>query len=120
MFGSIFYNLWASLIGFTIYFVLALQNVFVAPIAIILGSFIAGLLSFIVMFPIRIVLSYILFTPEEVVLEEEIMTIEQDNNDLHNLEMKSDSSTVEFDDESTEDIAKVVRTMMHSEAKSAS
>lgn len=120
MFGSIFYNLWAGLIGFTIYFGLAIQNVFVAPIAIILGSFIAAICSFIVMFPVRIVLNYILFTPEQVVLEEEFVNSEQNKNNVHNLDIQNESATIEFADDSTEDIAKVVRTMMYSENETQS
>lgn len=120
MFGSIFYNLWAGLIGFTIYLGLAIQNVFVAPIAIILGSFIAAICSFIVMFPVRIVLNYILFTPEQVVLEEEFVNSEQNKNNVHNLDIQNESATMEFADDSTEDIAKVVRTMMYSENETQS
>lgn len=123
MYGSILYNCWSALVGFSVYFVLALQNQFAAPIGILLGSVLAAIGAFILMFPIRYVLNFILFTPEPVVLT--VDEQKQANTEELNIESQSllkQSNTVEFQDENTEDIAKVVRTMMHqdSETRTAS
>lgn len=119
MYGSILYNCWSALVGFTIYFILALQNQFAAPLAILIGSFIAAIGAFLLMFPIRYLLQFILFTPEpvELAMEESV----QMNNEESRLEEQpfiNQSNSVEFEDANTEDIAKVVRTMMHQDGDS--
>lgn len=119
MYGSILYNCWSALVGFTIYFILALQNQFAAPLAILIGSFIAAIGTFLLMFPIRYLLQFILFTPEpvELAMEESV----QMNNEESRLEEQpfiNQSNSVEFEDANTEDIAKVVRTMMHQDGDS--
>lgn len=114
MYGSILYNCWSALIGFTVYFVLALQNQFAAPIGILIGSFIVAIGAFVCMFPIRYLLNFILFTPEPVsVVVDEVIQANKEELQLEDQPFINQSNTVEFEDENTEDIAKVVRTMMH-------
>ncbi len=63
MFGSIFYNLWGALIAFSIYFFMTFQKP-LTPLRIIIGSFVAALIVFFVMYLVRLLITYILFTPE--------------------------------------------------------
>lgn len=117
MFGSIFYNLWAALIAFTIYFLITLQKPYL-PIRIIIGSFIAAIIVFFATFLVRYLVSYILYTPEveENSVEDELNEATQEDDDLEeNKEKQGNNSTVEFQDENTEEIAQVVRTMMSRE-----
>lgn len=107
MFGSILYNLWAALIAFSIYFYITLQSSN-APLQILIGSFVAAILMFFAIFLIRYLVSFILYTPkkEESLADDEHGEAGQDDNA---------NSTVEFQDENTEEIAQVVRTMIHRE-----
>ena len=119
MYGSILYNCWSALLGFTVYFVLALQNEFAAPLGILIGSFVAAIGAFVLMFAIRFLLNFILFTPEQVTFAtEEIVHTNVEEQQLEGQSLLNQSSTVEFDDENVEDIAKVVRTMMHQDSES--
>lgn len=115
MFGSIFYNCWAALFGFTIYFLIAIMNPFAMPLRTILISSIIAVGVFIIMFPIRYFISYILFTPEEVIFDGELDSADsaEEKAAEQPLPAQQPTSTVEFADESTEDIAQVVRTMMN-------
>lgn len=113
MFGSVFYNCWAALIGFTIYFLIAIINPFAMPISTLIISSIIAIAVFLLMFPVRYLMGYIFYTPKEVAFNEEtvsqteeITAIEQPTTE------QKRTSTIEFADESNEDIAKVVRTMM--------
>lgn len=115
MYGSFLYNCWAALIGFTIYFIVALQQPLATPLSILLSSFLAAAILFVVTYGVRYLLGYVLFTPEPVVMEpieQEIITSEAEGLELPQMDQ---TSAVEFDDESSEEIAKVVRTMMHQE-----
>ena len=116
MFGSILYNCWAALLGFTVYFFVALQEKVVLPFNVLLGSFNAALIVFLFMFPVRMLLSYIFYTPTEIEFEHiEQLTDVQSEIQSISPHVVDKTSTVEFEDESTEEIAKVVRTMMHTE-----
>lgn len=115
MFGSIFYNLWAALLAFSVYFFMTFQSSY-SPVRILIGSFVSAILVFLVMFLVRYLVSYILYTPEreENLIENELDEAVQDEDNLeNNQEKKAVNSTVEFQDENTEEIAQVVRTMMH-------
>lgn len=117
MFGSIFYNLWAALIAFSMYFFITFQSSHF-PIRILIGSFVTAILVFLAMFPLRYLVSFILYTPEsdEILIDDEHNEIVQDESNLEkNQEKQVTNSTVEFQDENTEEIAQVVRTMMHRE-----
>lgn len=119
MVGSIFYNCWAALVTFTIYFVVTLLQHTYLPSQILLGAFIIALVTFVAMFIIRLFIGYVVYTPKEELFDE----INKVNNDLiqqtkdttNQHTMNDKSSTIEFNDESSEEIAKVVRTMMNSE-----
>ena len=116
MFGSIFYNFWAALLSFAVYFIWAIQNPYALPLQIISTSFLVAFIAFCSMYFIRYFLGYVFFTPEAHVFadtEDEITsktTIDEDNQQFST---RSNQSTMEFDEENTEDIAKVVRTMLH-------
>lgn len=117
MFGSIFYNLWGALIAFSFYFFITLRSAYL-PIRIVIGSFIAGILVFLFMFLVRYLISFILYTPEieeSLADNEQNESIQDENNLASNQEKELINSTVEFQDENTEEIAQVVRTMMNRE-----
>ncbi|EFI70392.1 hypothetical protein BFZC1_01972 [Lysinibacillus fusiformis ZC1] len=116
MFGSIFYNLWGALIAFSIYFFSTFQKPF-TPLRILVGSFIVAIIAFLVMFIVRFLIAYILFTPEE---DEEAVEGDIEEKELESIEgviqeVPIANSTVEFQDENSEEIAQVVRTMMNRE-----
>lgn len=116
MFGSIFYNFWAAIIGFSIYFFSTLSDSQV-PLHSLVGSLIAAAVSFILMYVIRLLLGYILFTPDEDVFKSLNKENEKFREQMANLQNGStqshaSTSTREFNDESSEDIAKVIQTMM--------
>jgi len=115
MFGSIFYNLWGALVAFSLYFFSTFQKPF-TPLRIIIGSFVAGIIMFFVMYIVRFLIAYVLFTPEG---DEEVVEGELEENESVNpkedQETPTANSTVEFQDESSDEIAQVVRTMMNRE-----
>ncbi|WP_445479666.1 hypothetical protein ACULLL_05110 [Lysinibacillus irui] len=116
MFGSIFYNLWGALIAFSLYFFSTFLKPY-TPLRIIIGSFIVAIIVFLLMYIIRFLIAYIMFTPE--------VNEEADKGDLEENGLDSEketeeetpaaNSTVEFQDENSEEIAQVVRTMMNRE-----
>lgn len=117
MFGSIFYNLWGALIAFSFYFFITLRSAY-SPIRIVIGSFIAAILVFLVMFLVRYLISFILYTPESedgLTDDQPHESLQDENNLESNHEKELINSTVEFQDENTEEIAQVVRTMMNRE-----
>lgn len=63
MFGSVFYNFWAAIIGFSLYFFSTLSKD--VPLKVLIGSFIAAIISFLLMYAFRFAIAYILHTPEE-------------------------------------------------------
>lgn len=115
MFGSIFYNCWGALIAFAIYFFATFQTDF--PLRVLLGSFVVAIIAFFAMFLVRYIIGYITYTPDRELFEE----FEEDKNEMDSkLEQPKNaevqgivSATVEFEDESSEDIAEVVRTMIN-------
>lgn len=117
MFGSIFYNLWGVLIAFSIYFFSTFLKPY-TPLRIIVGSFVAGIIMFFVMYIVRFLIAYVLFTPEgdEELVEGEREENESENPEEENQETPTANSTVEFQDENSEEIAQAVRTMMNREA----
>lgn len=121
MYGSFLYNCWAALLGFTAYFALALQQPYAMPLETLGGSFVAALVVFLCTYPARLFLGYVFFTPEDVALGEVGMAEdEQGKKEGLNIPAFDKTSTVEFEDENAEEIAKVVRTMMHSEEQTLS
>lgn len=119
MYGSFLYNCWAALVGFTVYFLIVLQQPYVMPISALIGSFVTAFIVFLCTFLVRLFLGYVLYTPEEVALQETINVEEQPKtNEGLQIPLVEQTSAVEFEDESSEEIAEVVRTMMHSEGPS--
>mgnify|MGYP003462576188 FL=1 len=119
MYGSLFYNCWASLIGFAVYFFIVLQQPYVMPVNALIGSFVTAFIVFLSTFFVRMFLGYVLYTPEEVGFQDQLELEGPPNtNEGLTTPLVEQTSTVEFEDESSEEIAKVVRTMMHSEGQS--
>ncbi|WP_285394653.1 hypothetical protein [Lysinibacillus sp. fls2-241-R2A-57] len=69
------------------------------------------------MYIVRFLIAYVLFTPEgdDEVVEGDLEENETDNRNEENQETPTANSTVEFQDESSDEIAQVVRTMMNRE-----
>lgn len=69
------------------------------------------------MFIVRFLIAYILFTPEvdEEAVEDDLDEKELDSTEGVTQEAPTANSTVEFQDENSEEIAQVVRTMMNRE-----
>lgn len=105
MVGSFLINCWTALFAFTIYFLITFQNG--VPSKVIIGSFIASAIAFVIAYPFRLLLGYIIYTPEDMELEE------IENNEEMSVNKDSVDSTSNFSDESPEDIAKVVRNMIN-------
>lgn len=101
MVGSILSNCWGGLIAFAITFFVMLSR-FYHPNEILITSSVISIITFFSMFLVRYLIGYILHTPESEGTDEE----EQE---------RVATSTVEFQDESSEDIAEVVRTMLNSD-----
>lgn len=116
MIGSILYNFWGSLIAFTITFIIMYQ-ISIFPSKILLVSFLIALITFLLMFAIRYLIGYVLYTPDDKIFEslvdENETTEDEKNGEVEKKDTKADSSTVEFEDESPEEIAIVVRTMLN-------
>lgn len=116
MFGSIFYNFWAALLSFAIYFIWAIQNPYALPFQVISTSFLFAFIAFFSMYFLRYLLGYIFYTPEiHVFADNEDENIDKTTIDESNQQFstRSNQSKMEFDEENTEDIAQVVRTMLH-------
>lgn len=107
MAGTILYNFWAALFGFTIYFFLSYP--FDEPVPTLIKGFIWAVASFIVTFIFRAIFQYILFTPEKVEgLDEE--KIDQDKAVLDNQTVNNK----EFEP-TTEEITKYVKSMLQAD-----
>ncbi|MCR8851601.1 hypothetical protein MKY88_05510 [Lysinibacillus sp. FSL R7-0073] len=102
--------------AFTIYFFSTFLKPY-TPLRIIIGSFVTAIIVFLVMYIVRFLIAYILYTPEvdEEAVEGELAENEQTTPEGTNQEAASAHSTVEFQDENSEEIAQVVRTMMNRE-----
>lgn len=108
--GNLFYNCWIALAAFTVHFCIAIQDVYASP-RILFGSFATAIVAFVATYGLRYLITYVLYTPAEQKLE----VAEEQLQPHEATAQTSKSSTIEFQDESSEDIAEVVRTMMHSE-----
>ena len=117
MYRSILFNCWIALIAFTLYFVSIIYQTggAVAPIKTIAVSFLWAVIGFVFAYVIRAFLNFILYTPEQIEVATEIENIQNVSNedDATSGSLRNHStSTIEFQDESSEDIAQVVRTML--------
>ncbi|QCR31821.1 hypothetical protein [Lysinibacillus sp. SGAir0095] len=116
MYGSILYNFWAGILGFSIYFFYTLSDTSI-PYTNLVGSLIAAVASFMAMFAIRYLLKYVLYTPNDDLFdgfnkENERLREQLLSNKSNQTNPDASTSTMEFKDQSTEEIAKVVQTMM--------
>ena len=123
MFGSMFYNFWAALFSFAAYFIWAIQDRFAMPWPTIGIAVIAAIIGFIVMFAIRFIIGYVLYTPEAIIHmnvdgTNEATMIEEDGN--QQFVPQKNRTTAEFEEDNTEEIAQVVRTMLHGDEASFS
>ena len=122
MYGSLFYNFWAALLSFAAYFVWAIQDPFAFPWATIGTSLIVAIIGFIVMFVVRYFIGYVFYTPENILYSEmeadNTMKVENENN--QQFIPKNDRSTVEFEEDNSEEFANVVRTMLHGQDEALS
>lgn len=116
MFGSIFYNFWFALAGFTIYFFARFQSN-QAPLITILYGLMWAAIAFIVAYIVRALIAYIIATPSDQ-LEQPDEGVESDTEAIAKEERSSEESlpspepTVEFSGEQSEEIAKAIQTMM--------
>jgi len=111
MIGSLLMNCWGGLIAFTITFLVMLgRSIF--PEKILFTATIVSIVTFFAMFLIRFLIGYILYTPDGEEDEHPSQLGSEPLQDELTTE-RNHTSTVEFEDESSEDIAKVVRTMLN-------
>ena len=118
MFGSLFYNFWGALFSFAVYFIWAIRDPYAMPWPTIGIAAVAAIIGFIAMFAVRYFVGYIFYTPEDVVHNEtEIINdgtfVEEDGN--QQFIPQNNRTTVEFEEENTEEIAQVVPSMLHGE-----
>lgn len=122
MYGSVFWNCWGSLFAFTVTFAIVYQES-ISPLKIMLTSFFVAIAVFILMFPVRSLIGFILFTPDDEHLNDAIEKDETDGNKNLSEEMQSGienpeemnnhhSSSKGLQDQNAEEIANVVRAMM--------
>ncbi|MGE7982604.1 multidrug transporter [Solibacillus sp. NPDC093137] len=117
MFGSIFYNFWAALLSFAVYFIAGIQNPYAMPLPTIGAALVISAIAFSLMFLIRYFLGYVFYTPEAPVLsqtEEELPVVAKETDKTQTVP-QSDHTTMEVEDENTEEIAQVVRSMLQSD-----
>ena len=109
MYRSIFFNLWAALIAFAIYFGYTIYqtNGFATPIPTLVYAFLWAAFGFVVAYGLRFVLDYIFYTPMQAEIANPI-----EDGDTIQANNAGSTSTKEFQDESPEEIAQVVRTML--------
>ena len=94
----------------------SIQNQFAVPLVVIAGSFASAVVVFILMFIVRKFLGYVFFTPDAIDLTiEEKAQVQNENNFVEEWPSLDQTSSVEFQDENSEEVAKVVRTMMHTD-----
>lgn len=107
--GSLFYNCWIALAAFTVHFFIALQSPYATP-RVLFACLATAIIAFFLAYVIRYIISYVMYTPS--VADEEQLALQAEQDDV---EAQQKASTIEFDDENSEEIAEVVRTMLHKE-----
>lgn len=110
LYGSIFYNCWIALAAFSVHFFLAMQSPYVTP-HVLFGSFATAIIAFFAAYIIRYIISYAMYTPEPAAGDDALSAQQQEDA----LNMQDNNSTVEFNDQNSEEIAEVVRTMLNKE-----
>lgn len=123
MFGSIFYNCWAALFSFAVYFIWAIQDPYAYPWPTIGASFVVAVIGFIAMFILRYFIGYVFYTPEGIVFSDTVDGQgdgELVNENQNQFVTQDEREAVDFEEENTEEIAKVVRTMLHGQDEAIS
>ena len=117
MYGSMLFNFWAALVSFSLYFLWAMQETFPMPLPTLVSSLVAAIIGFVVMYQIRLLFGYVFYTPESIIFSDVLdETSKQDGmNTNSQMNLPENSSAVEFEDDNSEEIAQVVRTMLHKE-----
>lgn len=115
MFGSLYYNAWIALLAFTVYFLAKFQTNQL-PLSIILYGLLWAAIAFILTFILRALIGYVVFTPAE---EESINENRTDGNLSVSIEEKHNQVTgnQSTKDIETEEVAKVVQTMLQQDEK---
>lgn len=110
MFGSLYYNAWIALLAFTVYFLAKFQTNQL-PLSIMLYGLLWAVIAFLLTFILRALIGYIVFTPveEESPIEELEKDIELASTDENHNKV---ANTLSSDNPETEDIAKIVQTML--------
>jgi hypothetical protein len=110
MVGSILSNFWVALCTFTVYFLYTFQKP-ESPVNILIGALIAAIVGFVGMFLVRFLIGYILFSPELTTDDEdEFVTNERTREQSHHKQKTASINEIDMD---SEEIAKVVKTMMN-------
>lgn len=114
MYGSILINCWGSLIAFTITFIWMYQNS-IFPSRILIVSFIVAFAAFLLFFAVRYLIAYITYTPNDELFEKfiEEAKLKEKDDEEEEIEEGRNPSKVEFQDDDPEEIAQIVRTMLH-------
>lgn len=122
MFGSLFYNFWAALGSFTVYFIWAVQDPFAFPLPTIGMSLVVALIGFIAMFFIRAFIGYVFYTPEHIAYSEvdQASNVDPLNPEQQPLDPQNSRATVNSLEDDSEEIANVVRTMLHGQEEAVS
>ncbi|MBQ0139333.1 MAG: hypothetical protein KBT36_08555 [Kurthia sp.] len=115
MFGSLYYNFWLALAGFTIYFFARFQTN-QAPISVILFGLMWATIAFVVAFILRGIIGYILYTPEPEVVEDELLEDGTGRQPEQQIDTVVDESKRPSQEQS-EEIAQVVQTMLQQDNK---
>lgn len=110
MLGNILWNFWLALGSFTVYFLVMFQKSD-SPFNILLGSFIFAVVGFVIMYAVRYLIGFILYTPEKIdLLSLEVKVDSQTNENLSSSQNKT--TTKKEISKSSEEIARVIRTLM--------
>lgn len=121
--GSIFYNFWAALFSFAVYFIWAIQDPYAMPWPTIGKALVFAAVGYVAMYVIRYFMGYVFYTPEAFVyseIEDEQINMEAMSENQNQFVPQNERSTVEFEEDNTEEIAKVVRTMLHGQDEAVS
>ena len=105
MFGSIFYNCWAALFSFAVYFIWAIQDPYAYPWSTIGASFVVAIIGFITMFIIRYFIGYVFYTPEGIVftdMGDEQGNVETENGNQNQVVPQNERTTIGIEENNTE------------------
>ncbi|OZI11540.1 hypothetical protein CEW92_11265 [Bacillaceae bacterium SAS-127] len=115
--GSVLWNIWIMIAGFTLYFLLSFPDG--EPLPVILGSFVAAAIFFILMFVIRFML-FIAFPPDSFAaghIEEKLSTQGEVQEETYEEEMpikgEKDGQAKRLEMTDSEKTAAIIREMIN-------